>query len=287
MVARAIWKGVIKAGTSEVPVKLYSAVQDRSIHFRLLHEKDLVPVKQRMIDPTSDEPVEYAEVKKAYSMSRTISVILDNEELEELTPKESREIEITRFVDPHEIDHRWYSRAYYLGPDSSGDAYFALAEALANKKKEGVVRFVMRKKSYIGALREDDGYLMLIVLRHADEIVDLESLPAPAGRALDAREIAMAEQLVDALSGPFDPTQFRDEYRERVLELVERKSKGLKPKVEKFRPRKPKDDSLDKVLAASLASIGKSKPAAATKTAAKSSAKKRSTTSGSKRRRVA
>lgn len=284
MAARAIWKGLIKVGTTDIGVKLYSAVQDKSIHFRLLHEKDLVPVKQKMVDPSSDETVEYSAVKKAYSMSRTISIILENEELEELTPKESRDIEITRFVDPHEIDHRWYSRAYYVGPDGSTDAYFALAEALRNKEKEAVVRFVMRKKSYVAALREDDGYLMLIVLRHADEIVDLESLPAPSGRALDAREIAMAEQLVEALSGPFDASQFRDEYRDRVLELVERKSKGLKPKVEKFRPKPVKDDSLDKVLAASLAGIGKA--GAKSETKSKTTTKKRSS-SGNKRRRAA
>lgn len=261
MAARAIWKGVIKVGKSELPVKLFSAVQDRSIHFRLLHKDDLAPVKQRMIDPETEEPVEYAEAKKAFAVSRSSMVVLEGDELETLEPEPSRDVEITRFVDDAAIDHRWYERAYYLGPDGSSQKYFALASALEKRGKEGVAKWVMRGKSYVGALRAVDGYLMLIALRHADEIVDAEALQAPAGRALDARELAMAEQLVEALSGTFDAAAFRDEYRDRVMELVELKSKGQKPKVAKFRPRKPSDEGLDKVLAASVKAVEKRRAA--------------------------
>jgi DNA end-binding protein Ku len=115
----------------------------------------------------------------------------------------------------------------------------------------------MRGKRYIGALRADDGYLVLITLRHAEEVIDAEALPRPEGRALDAREIAMGSQLVAALSDRFDPAAYRDEYRERVLELVETKAAGRKPKVTKFRPKKAAEDTLDKVLAASLAGVEK------------------------------
>jgi DNA end-binding protein Ku len=257
MAARSIWKGVIQFGGASVPVKLYSAVQDRSIHFRLLHEKDKVPVRQQMVDPTTGEPVDTTEARKAYPITRNRFVILDDEDFEGLEPEESRDIEVTRFVDPAEIDHRWYERAYYLGPDGGSGPYFALAEALERQGKEGVARWTMRKKSYVGALRAREGYLVLITLRHADEVIVAEDLPAPEGRPLNKREVEMAAQLVEALSGEFDPDEFRDDYRARVMELVETKSRGGKVKVRKFRPRKETDESLDDVLAASLKSLKK------------------------------
>jgi DNA end-binding protein Ku len=261
LAARAIWKGIIKIGGSKLPVKLYSAVKDSSIHFRLLHDKDKQPVKQQMINPSTDEVVEYSQIKMAYPITRSQYVILEDEELEKIEPKESRDIEITRFVNPSDIDHRFYQRAYYLGPDGSTPDYFALAAALEKKEREGIAKWVMRGKSYVGSLRADDGYLMLITLRHAEEVIEAESLRPPQSRALDKKEISMAEQLVDALAGEFDAEEFRDDYRDRVMELIELKSKGKKPKVTKFRPRVVKDDSLDKALAASLAATGKRRAA--------------------------
>ena len=261
MAARAIWKGPIRIGKEEIPVKLYSAVQERSIHFRLLHEKDKTPVKQQMVNPDTGDPVESDEIHKAYPIDRNTLVILEDEDLESVEPEASRDIEVTRFVDPADIDHRWYERAYYLGPDRSTEAYFALAEALEKKNKEGVARWVMRKKSYVGALRADDGYLMLIALRHADEVVNAEDLEAPKGRALDKKEIAMAKQLIEAFSDTFDPAAFQDDYRERVMDLVKTKAKGGKVKVAKFKPKVQDDDSLDRALQASIANVGKKKAA--------------------------
>ena len=257
MAARAIWKGVIGFGTMKVPVKLYSAINERGVHFRLLHAKDKSPVRQHMVDPESGEIVENAQVKKGYPVSRGLFVILDDEELEKLEPKESRDIEITRFVDPREIDHRWYERAYYLGPDNSSEDYAALAAALEKKKKEGVAHWVMRGSSYVGALRAEEGHLMLITLRHAEEVVAVEDLEAPSGRALDKREVSMAQQLVAALEDEFRPDEFKDEYRARVMDLVETKARGGKPKVKVFRPRKTKDTSLADTLQASLKSMNR------------------------------
>lgn len=259
MAARAIWKGVVKVGTLEVPVKLYSAVQDRKVHFRLLHKTDHEPVKQRLVSADSGEEVEYESVRKAFPITRGRLVMLEPEELEKLEPDDSRDIEVTRFVDPAEIDHRWYERAYYLGPDGDQKAYFAAAAALERKQKEGVARWVMRDKEYVGALRASDGYLVLVTLRHADEIIAADALKPPQGRELTERELQMAEQLLDALHGKFDPAQFRDEYRARVMELVETKAAGKKPKVVAFRPRKQKEDQLADALEASLA--GMKKPA--------------------------
>jgi DNA end-binding protein Ku len=253
--ARAMWKGTVVIGKVKLPVKLYSAATDHTIHFRLLHKTDHAPVKQMMIDSESGEPVDYKDTKKALPVTRNRLVVLDREELEKIAPEESRDIEITRFVDPADIDHRWYDRPYYLGPDGDIGNYFAAAEALRKKKKEGVAHWVMRKKEYIGALREANGYLMLIALRHADEVIDADVLRPPAGRPLQKREVDMARQLLSALEGDFVPTQFKDHYRARVMELIEAKAKGRKPKIQKFRPRKTDEDRIAAALERSLEKV--------------------------------
>jgi len=258
MAARAIWKGVVHVGTIEVPVKLYSAVSDHTVRFRLLHKTDKEPVKQQLVSAESDETIEYAEVKKAYPIAGGRLVLLEPEELDELKPKSSRDVTISRFVDAGAIDHRWYERAYYLGPDGNQKAYFAAAAALEKKRKEGVAHWVMRDREYIGALRAENGYLMLIVLRHAEEIIAAESLQPPAGRALTQKELQMAEQLIEALHGEFNPSQYKDEYRARVMELVESKAAGHKPKLKVFRPKKAQEpDEITDVLEASLARMKK------------------------------
>lgn len=259
MAARAIWKGVIHIGPMEVPVKLYSAVQDKSVHFRLLHAKDHAPVSQQMVSSETGKPVPKEEVRKAYPLDSTRLVKLEKDELESIEPKSSREIDVVRFVNPAEIDHRWYERAYYLGPDGSEEAYFAAAEAIGRKGLEGLARWVMRKKSYVGALRAEEGYLMLISLRHAEEVVAASSLEPPEGRNLDKREIAMGAQLVNALAGEFDPAEFEDTYRRRVMELVETKGSGGTVKLKAFKPKKTDEDALSAALEASLAGVAGSK----------------------------
>lgn len=255
MAARAIWKGVVKIGSTSVPVKLYSAVQDRRIHFRLLHKTDHEPVKQQLVSADTGDPVEYKEVKKAFPLERGRMVLLEKEELEALEPEDSRDIAISRFVDYEALDPRLYERPYYLGPDGNTKSYFAVVAALEKKEKEGIARWVMRDRSYVGSLRADNGYLMLITLRYADEIIAADALKPPGGRELAQRELQMAEQLITALHGEFDPKKFHDEYRARVLDLVETKAAGKKPKVVAFRPKKQKDDQLADALEASLAGV--------------------------------
>ncbi|HXG59297.1 MAG TPA: Ku protein [Thermoanaerobaculia bacterium] len=259
MASRAIWKGTIRIGRLALPVKLYSAVREEGVHFRLLHRADLAPVAQKMVASGSDEPVEPKAIRKAFPLGRNELVMLDEEDLQTLEPEESRDIEITRFVRPDEIDHRWYERAYYLGPDGDSGGYFAAAAALERKKREGIAKWVMRKREYVGALRAEDGYLVLITLRHTGEVIDVSALPAPAGRPLQRKELAMAAQLVAAREERFDITRYRDEYRARVLELVEEKARGGKVKVRPFRPRKTREDQLTRALEASLAGVGKKK----------------------------
>lgn len=252
MAARAIWKGVLGLGSTELPVKLYSAVEPRKVSFRLLHKSDREPLKQRMVDPESDEAVEYKEARRGYPTDDGRVVILDAEELDELEPEPSREIEMTRFVPVSAVDPHWYDRPYWLGPDGSTDDYFALAAALEDSGRIGIAKWVMRKKEYVGALRAEAGYLMLVTMRHAGEVVSADALQPPGGRKLDARELKMAEQLVDALAGEFEPEQYRDEYAARVMELVEAKAKGKKLPKKRARRKAGAEESLADALEKSL-----------------------------------
>lgn len=251
MAARAMWKGVIRFGDVSVPVKLFSGIEDRDVHFRLLHRKDKFPVKQAMVNPESGEIVPYAETKRAFVTDEGDLVMLERDELDALEPEKSRDIDILHFLPRHEIDHRWYDRPYYLGPDGASGDYFAMAAALEHAQMEGLAHWVMRNKEYIGALRVHAGYPMLMSLRHAEQVIPVESLEAPAGKPLDDRELSMARQLIAMLEAKFEPEKYRDEYRERVLEMLEAKQAGESIKVVPFRRREPSED-LARALEASL-----------------------------------
>jgi DNA end-binding protein Ku len=258
MAARAIWTGTLALGSEKVPVKLYSAVQDQGVHFHLLEKKSQTRVKQHMVNPNTGKEVPPDQIRKGYEIQPGRFVVVEPEELQELEPEESREIRISRFVPPESIVHQWYERPYYLGPDGDDPAYFALAEALESRGREGLAHWVMRKNEYNGALRARDGYLVLITLRHADEVVTARDLPAVTGRALDAREIQMAEQLVSVLADDFRPDDFHNEYRERVMQLIETKAKGQKPRLQAVEKKKPTTSLLD-MLSASLNSAKRSR----------------------------
>lgn len=262
MAARAIWKGVIRFERARVPVKLYSAVQEGGVHFRLLHDKDLEPVKQHMVNPLTGDVVAPAKIRRGYEVQDGTFVVFDKDELTAAEPEPSRDIEITRFLPVEHIEHSWYDRPYLLGPDGDQGAYLALVEALAKTEREGIARWVMRKKDYVGALRTTGSHLMLITLRREGEVIPISALPRPGGRKPERGEIAMAEQLVAALDEPFDLTAYRDEYRDRVLKLVKAKAKGRKIKMPRAKRRRaPK--SLEKALEQSVKAAQREKRRAA------------------------
>ncbi|MDT8386526.1 MAG: Ku protein [Thiogranum sp.] len=252
MATRAMWKAVLRVGGLNVPVKLYAAIEDRSVHFRLLHKTDHAPVKQGLVNPVTDQVVEYSAARRAWASPEGDLVILKDEELAETEPQASRDIEVVQFLPPQAIDHRWYLRPYYLGPDQGGTAdYFALAGALAKSGREGLAHWVMRKKAYVGALRLHAGYPMLIALHNAEDVVSIEDLEAPAGPALDRKELGMAQQLMSMLADDFEPAAYHDEYRERVEQLIATKRSG--GKVRTLRPAKPKaSEDLTRALQASI-----------------------------------
>jgi len=252
MAARAMWKGIVRFGGERVPVKLYAAVEDTVVRFRLLHATDQAPVKQALVNPETDEVVPFQDSRRAYRTPEGDLVVFRDEELATLEPESSRDIEILQFLPQQVIDHRWYLRPYYLGPeDGARDAYFALIEALERTGREGLARWVMRRKAYLGALRLHAGYPMLVALRHADEIVAVDDLEVPAGRAADERELAMARQLIDMLAADFVPEEYHDEYRARVRELIATKTSGGRVRKLPKRRDRPAED-LTRALEASL-----------------------------------
>ena len=261
MAARAIWKGQIKLGTTKVPIKLYSAVQDRTVRFHVLDDRAKKRVKQHMIDPDSGDEVPTEEIQKGYEIEPGRYVILTKEDLEKLQPPPSRDIDIVEFVPQTKISQQWYERPYYAGPDGDEKAYFALVEALQNKEREGIAQWVMRNKYYAGALRAIDDYLFLFTLRDAKEVILADHLTKPSGAAPTQKELAMAKQLVEMLEGEFNPKDYKDEYRARVQEFIEKKAKGRAPRLKAVKA-KPKTTALDSVLAKSIASLRKEKRAA-------------------------
>ncbi len=257
MAARAIWKASIELGRSEVPVKLYSAVEDRTVHFHLLEKRTHSRVKQHMVNRDSGKEVRSDEIRKGYEIEPDTFVVVEDEDLAKIEPEASSTIEVQHFLPEGKIPHQYYDRPYYLGPDGDSKTYFALAEALARKEREGLAHWVMRKKHYVGALRSRDGYLLLITLRHAEEVLSARELDPPPGKAPDPREIKMAEQLVSALQDDFRAEDYSDEYRERVMSYIEAKAKGRKPKLQSMSAPKA-TRSLEHALAASLKAASKS-----------------------------
>jgi len=253
MPARAMWKASLTIGSEQIPVKLYAALQDRDVHFRLLHAKDDVPVKQAMVNPETEEVVPKELVKRGVISSDGDVVILEEDELASLQPEPSREIQLMHFLPLGAIDRRFYRRPYYLGPDGSDAKYAALIKVLEESGKEGLAHWVMRNKSYVGALRLHEGYPILIALRSADEVVAISSIRTPKGSEPNEREVAMARQLIQMLAADFTPEQYHDEYRERVEALVEAKAKGGKNKVTHLhKTRKAPPQDLSKLLQASI-----------------------------------
>jgi DNA end-binding protein Ku len=257
-----MWKAAVVFDDVRVPMKLYSAVQDRTVRFNLLHAKDETPVQQKMVNPATGDEIPRDQIKRGYAVDPQTYVVLDDDELAAVEPPPSRDIEIAHFLPADAIEHEWYDRPYWLGPDGDDEAYAALVDALAEKGRMGIARWVMRKRAYVGALRPEGRALALVTLRNADEVIPADKLKAPGGRKFDAKELKLAEQLVSALETKFDPTRYHDEYRERVLQLIETKRKGGTIKLRKP-PRKAAPKSIESALRASLAAARKERERAA------------------------
>jgi DNA end-binding protein Ku len=227
--ARSIWSGAISFGLVNVPVKVFTAVRKKDVRFHQLHEKDGVRIQQKRWCPKEEEEVPYDEIVKGYEISPGQYVVIDPDELDALDPEATRTIDIEDFVDLDEIDPLYFDSNYYLVPDDRGEkAYRLLLESMRDSAKVGIARVVMRTKQYLVAVRPVGDALVMTTMNFADEVVsqkELEGLPTSKQGASD-RELRMAQQLIDSLATDWEPSQYKDTYRERVLDLIEQKAEG-------------------------------------------------------------
>jgi DNA end-binding protein Ku len=251
MAMRATWKGVIELGKQSVPVKLYSGVQDAAVHFHMLHDRDETRVEQRLVNPKTGKALDKEQIQRGFQLEPGRFVILKKKELDKLAPEPSRSIQLASFVAESALIPAWFERPYLLGPDGSAGEYLALARALRSSERQAIVHWVMRGRGYHGALRARGEQLILLALRSHDEVLEIPELELRT-RAASDKELALAEQLVSALEGEFDPSQFHNEYRERLREYLEQKAKGKQPRLHKPRARKASSGSLESMLRASV-----------------------------------
>jgi DNA end-binding protein Ku len=228
--ARAIWSGAISFGLVNVPVKLYSATSPKTVRFHQLSSKTGARIRQKRVDPSSDEEVPYEEIVKGYEITPDRYVMIDPDELDALNPKATRTIDVEEFTDLEEIDPIYYDHSYYLAPTAGGaKAYRLLLDAMRESEKVGIGRVVLRSKQQLCALRPTGDVLTLTTMLWGDEVLPperLDELEAVSEAEATPRELKMAEQLIDSLSADFDPSRFHDEYRQQVLDLIERKAAG-------------------------------------------------------------
>src|SRR5918911_2113865 len=228
--ARSIWSGAISFGLVNVPVKLFSAVSRKTVRFHQLNGETGNRIQQKRVDPETGEEVAYEQIVKGYELTRDRYVVINPDELEALDPEKSRTIDIEDFVDLAEIDPVYYDHPYYLVPDKgAAKAYGLLLEAMRESGKVAIARVVLRSKEQLVAIRPAGDVLTMETMIFHDEVVptdDLDEVPDAKDLKTSDRELKMAQQLIDSLSSDFEPQKYHDEYREKVLELIERKAEG-------------------------------------------------------------
>jgi DNA end-binding protein Ku len=284
--ARAIWSGTISFGLLNVPVKLYSAVARRGISLREIRESDGARIRHRRVAEGTDEEVPYGEIVKAFEISPDRYVPLNKDEMAALAPERTRAIDVQDFVDLDQIDPIYFDSPYYLGPAEGAEkAYSLLARAMQESGKVAIARFVFRNKEHLAALRPSDGVLTLTTMRFADEVVppaELDDVLPSKEPKVAKQEVEMAEQLIDSLTRDFDPSAYRDEYREELLGLIERKAEG-KDVLTAPATEEPKPTSAPDLMTALEESIAAVKGKSAGKAKARKRAAKKSKAAPKKR----
>ena len=296
--AKAVWTGSLSFGLVNVPVGLYTATQDKTIHFNQFEEGTSDRIRYKRVNERTGEEVDYARIVKGVDLGGGEFAILTPDELDAAAPEKSRTIDIEGFVDLADIDPIYYRTTYFLAPegDAARRAYALLRKAMQESNKVGIATFVMRNKEYLVAIRPEDEVIALETMYFADEIrTPSEELPnLSTDGKFTAKELDMAQLLIDSLAQDFDPTKYHDDYRRQVEELVETKRQGG---VIETAPRPARSSNVVDLLEALQASVedagrrpasDRAKPAAGAKRASKRStaASKAPARSSAKRDRV-
>jgi DNA end-binding protein Ku len=226
---RPLWTGAISFGLVSIPVRLYNAVSKKSVSFNQLDDRSMARIKYKKVSADDGEEVPDDHIVKGYEFSKGQYVLVEPDDLEQFMPVATHSIDLDEFVDLDDIDPMYFDTAYYLAPDKVTKPYALLVKAMEEAGKVAVGRFVMRNKQHVGAIRAVDGHLVLSTMVYADELVKPAAIDEFEGLEeveVTAKELKMAEQLVESLAGPFEPEKYRDEYREQVLDLIAKKAAG-------------------------------------------------------------
>jgi DNA end-binding protein Ku len=285
--ARAIWSGYISFGLVSVPVGLFSATEEHELDFHQFQRGTSDRIRYKRVNERTGREVDYDKIVKGHDVGSGEYVIVEQEELADVAPGRSRSLEISRFVDLDEIDPIYFQKSYYLGPSDSDNtsSYALLRDALAKSNRAGIASFVMRSKEYLATIRADDKVLVLETMYFADEIRDpadvIGSLPA---KSAGGKQLSMAVDLIEAMSGAWRPVDYKDSYTERVKKLVETKRKG---KEVVFNEEEPEATPVTDLVSALRASVeaararrqggSAAKKATAKKTAGKKTAARKTT----------
>ncbi|HYF26911.1 MAG TPA: Ku protein [Baekduia sp.] len=260
MAARSIWNGTITFGLVNVPIKLFTATESKTVHFREVCARDGARIEHRRICPKEDKEVPYDEIVKGYEISEGKYVVLEKDEIKAAAGDRGKVVHLTEFVDAAAIDPVLFEKTYYVGSGGDDDAYGLLLHALQRTGRAGIGRFAFHDREYLVAVRAREDVLALHTLRFHDEVVAIDDLDlgGGSGRKPSNREVAMAERLIESLDEPFDPESFEDTFREAVLDLIERKAKG--EEIDLAAQEEPAHG--DDLLAALQASLGATKKGA-------------------------
>jgi DNA end-binding protein Ku len=246
---RAIWKGSISFGLVNIPIALYPATRKEELKFRLLRAKDLSPVNYKRVAEKDGKEVPWGEIVKGYEYEKGKFVVLNDKDFQRVDLEATQTVDIQDFVDLDEIDPMYFYKPYYLEPQKGGDkAYVLLREALADGKKVGIAKVVIKTRQYLAGVKALKNALVLELMHFADELLDAEKLNVPKKLEVGKREKEMADALVKSMSSKWDPEKYKDDYRDALMEVIEEKvESGGKEIEEKPKEKKPSTKVIDLV----------------------------------------
>jgi len=230
--ARSMWKGSLAFGLVNIPIELYSATRDHRPKFRLLHAKDESPVRYERVCQSEGKPVGWEDLVKGYEYEKGHFVVVTKDDFKTAALEKTKTIDILDFVDPQDIDERYFETPYYLQPAKGADrSYALLREAIRESNKLGVAKIILRDTQHLAAVEAIGDALVLTMMRFSDELADLDDFRFPKAEAIRPAELKMAKQLIDNLTSEWQPDKYTDEYRDNLMKVIQAKVKGRAPKL--------------------------------------------------------
>jgi DNA end-binding protein Ku len=225
-----MWKGSLAFGLVNIPIELYSATRDHRPKFRLLHAKDEAPVKYERVCQSEGKPVAWEDLVKGYEYQKGQFVVLTKDDFKTAALEKTKTIDILDFVDPKEVDERYFETPYYLLPAKGAErAYALLREAIRESGRIGIAKIILRDAQHLAAVESIGDALVLTMMRFADELADLSEFKFPKAEGIRQPEMKMALQLIDSLASSWEPDKYTDEYKENLMKVIQAKIKGRKP----------------------------------------------------------